>query len=125
MLGLVVIKSNCVSHPAMNIVAVFDVSRGVVCESSDLNRFVVASAYDIANGHLGYHVVCGECTDDGRWFFTALPLREYVALQCHRGCHYTSVQCFLLEWLAQFKCDFCILEGGRCSQSVCTVGVFD
>lgn len=132
--GLIIIKSDCVSSRVSSIFAfvcftfflVVDVwmHEILIVETIDLDGCVVTSAYNVANGHCGGHVFVGEHTGDGRWLFSALFLYQCVAFQCDDTLYVASIQSFLVEFLTQFECDVRVLECGRCGQSVRIVWVF-
>lgn len=85
----------------------------------------VASAFDIVNGHFLQHVLFGVCTHDGRWFSTIFHLCQYVAIECKNALHLTPVECLIIDFFAQFECDFEISNGVCRLQGVRIVGVFD
>lgn len=92
--------------------------------SSSIERFnlflcdVFTGANNIFNFHCGHHFAVGEFTDDFRWWITALFMNQFIAFQCNDTFNFTSIQCFFIEFLAQFKWNFRCFECGRCNQCV-------
>lgn len=90
----------------------------VACDGMHLFSNVFADTGDVLNFHRSHHIFIRKFTNDGRFWIAALFMGQCVAFQCNDAFHVATVQCFFIEFFAQFECNFGCLECRRSDQFV-------